>query len=117
MKKIALTTNEMQRLQELGVNTSTASMIWVSYYESLSMGDTKADLRVRNADIESVCECVPTFTLQDILEELPKYIKIDEEDGEYHYDLNSDMHDTICYCGGWAEYEGDYDDDVFLLHT
>ena len=87
MKKIALTIGQMQRLQELGVDTSKASMYWKAIVE-ISNGDEirknnikwylSLDTAMMTCGLMRV-KVIPTFNLQDILEELPKYIEVDDK--------------------------------------
>lgn len=65
--KQVLSIEQMQHLQELGLDTSNASMCWVidcNYANHLKIHD----LFAYNATDEKV---IPSFTLQDILELLP----------------------------------------------
>ena len=70
--KQCLDVHQMQHLQELGLDTSNASMCWIKDAEGnqyLSVHD------------EYCCEAsfmnpVPAYTLQDVLDALPKYYHI-----------------------------------------
>lgn len=98
MKNQVLSIEQMQHLQDLGVDTSDASMTWMLYpYEegkhpelSLRKWDTfKEPFRSEH--------CVPAFTLQDIIELLPKEIKT----GTDTYWLTISIYDCkvwyVCY--------------------
>ena len=102
MKKIALTIEQMQRLQELGVDTSKASMYWKAIVAN-SNGDEirknnikwylSLDTAMMTCGLMRV-KVIPTFNLQDILEELPRYIEV----GNKRYQLIISSH--ISYrCG------------------
>lgn len=67
MENQVLSIEQMKHLQELGINTSTASMCWTldcNYARRLVVHSVLSyDMTVKTA--------IPTFTLQDILELLP----------------------------------------------
>lgn len=76
--KQILSIDQMKHLQELGLNTSDASMCWC-----LFLGDKKEkwELEIYEDVINqkrdsSLWEIIPSYTLQDILDKLPKEIKI-----------------------------------------
>lgn len=68
-----LSTEQMTKLKELGVDTSKASMCYV-FFES--DGNKYEKLVVHNEDCYefSSLNPIPTFTLQDVVELLPKVI-------------------------------------------
>ena len=74
MEEQVLTIAEMQSLQELGIDTTKASMFWVkeknkdNYY-----------LAVQDGTLTPNTTCIPTFTMQDILQLLPKYMNINNK--------------------------------------
>ena len=143
MKKIALSIEQMKHLKELGVDVSRASMVRIftdddnnilewdeltheyaehgdacgyfyrdedenlrQSYESLLCADGDYDHSYRD-------DC-GAFTLQDILEMLPKFI---QECG-YFYELSSDMKNSIAYQIDWEEHQDDLiDNDYIYLHT
>ena len=143
MKQIALSIEQMKHLKKLGVDTSKASMVRVftddnnnilewdeltheyaehgdacgyfyrdedenlqQAYESLLCADGNYDHSYRK-------DC-GAFSLQDILEILPKMIKV----GELYYDLSSDFHNSIVYKVDWDACDEDilHEDDIYL-HT
>lgn len=65
----------MQHLRELGLNTTNASACWykpdcdTEYFEMFGIFKKK--------ELTSREECIPAYTLQDVLDVLPKEIKID----------------------------------------
>lgn len=72
MSKQVLSIEQMQHLNELGVDTSKASMCWVCL-------NSEPYLSFYNKDYpQDDDKVIPTFTLQEILDLLPK--KIDEVD-------------------------------------
>lgn len=88
-----LSIEQMQHLQELGVEKSNSDVFWVKY-----VGDEHVKLKnickcgeflVKTKGKTSItqkvegCEVIPTFTLQDILEMLPSCIK--EDFGDCYY--------------------------------
>ena len=93
MEEQVLTIAEMQSLQELGIDTTKASMFWVkeknkdNYY-----------LVVQDGTLTPNTTCIPTFTMQDILQLLPKYMNINNK--TYFltlvYDVNNGV--VISYC-------------------
>lgn len=83
MKNQVLSINQMQELKELGINTSKASMCWSKFkYDSnfiiQAMSKNMFEEEIRNLDLIYTpydYTIIPTFTLQDILEILPREIK------------------------------------------
>ena len=84
MSKQCLDVRQMQHLQELGLDTSNASMYWLSY--------------------NGVSVDIPTYTLQDVLDALPKSLEI----GKSKYEI------SIYMIGGkWAvDYYSEKDADI-----
>ena len=74
MKQIALSVEKMKHLEELGLDTSDASMFWYAHtvkYPSRKQSDFSLcviGLCKYNWDED---RCIFTYTLQDILEKLP----------------------------------------------
>lgn len=106
----------MEHLKNLGVDTSKASMKFIDVYPSCDYSE------------DEICEFIPvdcrfnasiyneggkTFTLQDILELLPKFIL---KDG-LNYDLTSDMHNRIAYEIDWDIISVGDINDYSRLHT
>lgn len=77
MKQIAITIGEMKRLQELGVDCSKASMCWeyLPTAEAIMNGtfdDVDGPYLLANTGFK---HDFPAFTLQEILDLLPKEIR------------------------------------------
>ncbi len=89
MKNQTLSIEQMLHLKELGVDTNKASMAW-TYIEDKNNPENKSlpslCVNGENKEWESSSlktGCVPTFTLQDIIELLPDEIKY--SDGKSHH--------------------------------
>ena len=75
MRNQVLSIEQMQKLKELGVNTSKASMCYISKYPSCDFDDGDEIVVVCNDFNKKLHnEFGPAFTLQDIIELLPKSI-------------------------------------------
>jgi hypothetical protein len=75
--KQVLSIDQMKHLRELGLDTSDASMCWCY---ALSYKNAKWELEIYEDVINqkrdsTFWEIIPTYTLQDILDKLPKEIK------------------------------------------
>lgn len=132
MKNQVLSIEQMRHLQELGVDTSKASMTWMLFPNE---DGKEPELTSRKCCTfkEPFREehCVPAFTLQDTLEMLPNHISnydlhisysIDEiglwdinyhnyEKDEYMYDNSCSellllAHYTLCWCAENGYLEG-----------
>ena len=73
MSKQCLDVQQMQHLQELGLDTSNASMGWINTPNGrdLTFNDEWINLD------ESILDPIPAYTLQDVLDALPKDISKD----------------------------------------
>lgn len=71
MAKQTLSIEQMQHLQELGLDTSNASMYWISYNGISASIPSNFHLPTSDNDYV-VCDA---YTLQDVLDALPKEIK------------------------------------------
>ena len=72
MEEQVCTINQMQKLKELGIDTSKASMAYISKYPSCDLNDGDSIVVVsKNFNKRLYNEFGPAFTLQDILELLP----------------------------------------------
>lgn len=74
MNKQCLDVQQMQHLQELGLDTSNASMVWCKYDGE----EEYSHLLPRDEDVFERClavKYIPAYTLQDVLDALPKEIK------------------------------------------
>lgn len=94
-----LSIEQMKHLQELGVDTSDASMCWVAG-EDTSTDEGEWYLIIPNNFL--LPYNIPTYTIGDLIEKLPKSIDL----GFGEYDLE------ISIKGEYVEvqYENDYDD-------
>lgn len=82
-----LSIKQMKHLQELGVDTSDASMCWktfpteTGYYDYQGYHETniqdEAEL-VLDKEIDDDAEYIPTYTIGDLIEKLPKYFHAKE---------------------------------------
>ena len=78
MSKQCLDVQQMQHLQELGLDTSNASMCWIKDTE----GNRHLSVHDEYCYEASSMNPIPAYTLQDVLDLLPKSIGV-----EYIYDL------------------------------
>ena len=78
MSKQCLDVQQMQHLQELGLDTSNASMCWIKDAE----GNRHLSVHDEYCYEASFMNPIPAYTLQDVLDLLPKSIGV-----EYIYDL------------------------------
>lgn len=77
ISKQVLSIDQMKHLQELGLNTSDASMCYCCFYgniEEVWELEIYEDVINQKRD-SSFWEIIPSYTLQDILDKLPKEIK------------------------------------------
>lgn len=101
MRQQVLSIEQMKHLQELGLDTDDASMRWEKRTRMFN-GDLRVGHWILDLNIPIILkdyheiELIPTFTLQDILELLPKQITaeplihtfslfIDYQHSEIHY--------------------------------
>ena len=91
MSKQCLDVQQMQHLQELGLDTSNASMYWISY-NGISVS-IPSNFHLPTSDNDYViCDA---YTLQDVLDALPRFV-IDEEGNKYYLQIemmNTDFDD------------------------
>ena len=78
MSKQTLSIEQMQHLQELGLYTNNASMCWVKDTE----GNRHLSVHDEYCYEASFMNPIPAYTLQDVLDLLPKQIGV-----EFIYDL------------------------------
>lgn len=89
MKNQTLSISQMQHLKELGVDTSGASLTWMLHpYEEGKQPELC--LRKYSTFKEPFRKehCIPAFTLQDIIELLPEYIPVNDEQS---YDSEAEL--------------------------
>ena len=73
MSKQCLDAHQMQHLQELGLDTSDASMCWIKDTE----GNRHLSVHDEYCYEASFMDPIPAYTLQDVLDALPKEISKD----------------------------------------
>ena len=89
MSKQCLDVQQMQHLQELGLDTSNASMYWISYNE-ISVAVPRNFHLPASDNNYVICDA---YTLQDVLDALPKEIKPNTT----RYFLRIDLSDECLY--------------------
>lgn len=82
MTKQCLDVQQMQHLQELGLDTSNASMYWISYNGISVYIPSNFHLPTSNNDYV-ICDA---YTLQDVLDTLPSTVLHDKQ--IYELDIN-----------------------------
>lgn len=89
-----LNIDQMRHLKELGVDTSKASMFYVPKLQP------KNEYQLMNVQPSPVIPFIPAFTLQDIIELLPKTITAKDSGGLIQtYDLYLAYSNVdVCYC-------------------
>lgn len=111
MRNQVLSIESMQHLKELGVDTSGASLTWMLYpYEEGKQPELS--LRKYSTFKEPFRKehCIPAFTFQDIIELLPEYIPINDEQS-YDYEGRLFISKNTCKylyrdCEGFPLYAG-----------
>ena len=76
IKEQVLTIEQMKYLQDLGVDTSDASMCWLDFEDNEPM-----EVAVFVPQIMlgyATCKIYPTYTIGDLIEKLPKHFYIKE---------------------------------------
>jgi hypothetical protein len=89
MKEQVLSIEQMKHLQGLGLDTSNASMCLCCFRENI---DEEWELEIYEDVINqkrdsTFWEIIPTFTLQDIIEMLPRSIQPNLNEGTYYLNL------------------------------
>lgn len=100
MKDRVLSIQKMQKLKELGIDISKASMAWYQDYDDLL--DRSYSLYELTNFTKKLYN-IPTFTLQDIIEMLPDSVEINEV--PCYLDFGKD----------YVEYISDFEDQSFIL--
>lgn len=89
--KQILSIKQMQHLKELGLDTSNASMYWISY-NGINVS-IPSNFHLPTSDNDYViCDA---YTLQDVLDALPRFV-IDKEGNKYYLQIemmNTDFDD------------------------
>lgn len=110
MEKQVLSIEQMQHLQELGLDTSDASMYWARVCHGSRINDnTKGKWFLSLQKTFQTCgftryETLPTYTLQDIIQKLPLSIKPISDAGTFY--LNLYYHD-LSWVVDYLNNEGD----------
>lgn len=110
MKNQVLSVEQMKHLQKLGVDTSKAKMSWYAIYETLP--NWYNELNIRDDVFDKNYPSVPTFTLQDILEMIPKTILFKEE--VYHFEM---LKGNERYTIGYSRVNDDNDLESYIVIT
>lgn len=76
MKSKVLSIEQMQELIKLGIDISKASLFWVESFYFDEKNNYKRII-TQSVSLTPTTNAIPTFTLQDILEMLPKNITVD----------------------------------------
>lgn len=121
MDKQVLSIEQMQHLTELGIGTSKASMIWRLLPECFWMPE-KHYVAVREPTEEKDDENITAFTLQDMLDIMPKELKMKVESYRTPVDclLMIDVANNCVYyeCFVWQQYDrAKYFDGVNLISS
>ena len=90
MSKQCLDIQQMKHLKELGLDTSKASMCWCTFN-----GDTTLSVHDEYCYESASLHQIPTFTLQDILDLLPKVILNDKYKGKLCIEYNEHNNEWI----------------------
>lgn len=72
-----LSREQMAHLQELGVDTSDASMIWVVNKENPSIVSIDVNDPLPYVG-NYACDFIPTYTIGDLIEKIPKHFYMEE---------------------------------------
>lgn len=107
MKRQVLSIEQIQHLKELGVDTSKANLFWARRSHGTRINDdSKGEWFVSLQKVFMTCgfalyETIPTFTLQDIIELLPKVVEYNFEKCYFSmkYDEYEDMY-AFLYSNG-----------------
>lgn len=107
IKEQVLSREQMAHLNELGVDTSDASMCWVLVrgYDS-----DQWEVNINNSIAKAVAcinddgtkRLIPTYTIGDIVEKLPRYLKPDGKDFERSIRIGPD-YTRVEYQSVWGE--------------
>lgn len=99
MSKQVLDIQQMQHLEELGVDTSKANFYWHRTKSLNNYNDWDewklhyGVLRLARGFTTINCQYVRTFTLQDILDLLPNLIQSQDEENNYWLEFGTAMED------------------------
>ena len=85
MSKQCLDVQQMQHLQEMGLKLKETMLYWVVY----EVGHEKNFVTTKENAMEVIdesCGMLPAYTLQDVLDALPRYV-IDENGNKYYLQI------------------------------
>ena len=102
-----LSIEQMKHLQELGVDTSDASMVWIKQ-DSTLLPDNIKELWLVDTYHDSLkplveqedSDFVQTYTIGDLIEKLPAYLKPDGKDFEREIKIGAD-YTKVSYRSVW----------------
>lgn len=83
-----LSIEQMKHLQELGVDTSDASMCWLDFEDNEPM-----ELAVFIPEVMlgyATCKVYPTYTIGDLIEKLPEDLRFRCQGSNYSFNKNWD---------------------------
>ena len=83
--KQVLNINQMQHLQELGMKLKETMLYWV-VYEAGNENNFVTTKENAMEVIDESCGMLPAYTLQDVLDALPRFV-IDEEGNKYYLQI------------------------------
>ena len=84
-----LSRKQMAHLQELGVDTSDASMIWVVNKENPSIVSIDVNDPLPYVG-NCACDFIPTYTIGDLIEKLPEDLRFRCQGSNYSFSKNWD---------------------------
>ena len=70
-----LNIEQMKHLQELGVDTSDASMCWLNFEDNEPMEVAVFAPKIMLGNV--VCKIYPTYTIGDLIEKIPKHFYVE----------------------------------------
>lgn len=102
-----LSREQMAHLKELGVDTSDASMMWVWILDKESEGWA---IYINNSIMKSIASMsddgakrfIPTYTIGDLIEKLPRYIDERRETYLSITNIESLGEWRVCYMAEWG---------------
>ena len=85
MSKQCLDVQQMQHLQELGMELKETILVWARFM----LGKTQIsdwEIAYNHSAITDNSQTIPAYTLQDVLDALPRFV-IDEEGNKYYLQI------------------------------
>ena len=107
LEEQVLSCGQMAHLKKLGVDTSDASMCWVLVR---SYDSDQWEVNINNSIAKAVAcinddgtkRLIPTYTIGDIVEKLPRYLEPDSKDFERSIRIGAD-YTKVEYQSVWGE--------------